>query len=162
MNETVIKRATIFSLILGACLGIVSVLPFAIGFALFTLVFLVGPIIIIYMKKNEKYLSFLNNEQGATFGAIVGFASTIGFFASFCPLVCILKLIFKNYYAFMIPDMLTTALWLFFVLLFMLALIFAATNAASSMGIVWIYSYFEKKPSEDDSLDITIEDKNEY
>ena len=96
MNETVVKRALIFSLILGAFIGIVSLLPVAIGFALFILMFLSSPIIIIYMKKNEKHLSFINNEQGAILGAIIGFGATIGFFASFSPLVCILKLIFLS------------------------------------------------------------------
>jgi hypothetical protein len=51
VNESVIKRAAVFSLILGACIGIVSILPFMIGFTLFALMFLVSPIIIIYMKK---------------------------------------------------------------------------------------------------------------
>ena len=158
MNEAVVKRAFIFSLILGAFIGIISLIPQIIGFSLFTLMFLVAPIVIFYMKNNEKYLNFLNNEQGAIFGAIIGFGSTIGFFASFAPLVCILKLIFKSYYSYMIPDMLSSALWLFFVLVFMIALVFAATNAASAMGLTWFYSHFEQAPKDEERLDINIGD----
>lgn len=158
MNETVTKRAAIFSLILGACIGIASLIPAVIGFSLFVLIFLSAPIVIFYMKKNEKHLSFLTTEQGAIIGAIIGFCSTVGFFASFSPMVCIIKLIYKNYYAYMIPDMFSTALWLFFILAFAVALIFAATNATSAMALAWVYSRFEKAPDEDKRLDIKIED----
>ena len=158
MKETVLKRAVVFALILGACIGIASLVPAFIGFCLFILMFLSAPVIIIYMKKNEKHLSFINNEQGAILGGIIGFSATIGFFASFSPLVCVLKFLFKNYYSYMIPDMLTSALWLFFVLVFMVALVFGATNSTSAMGLAWFYSHFEKKPDEENRLDITIED----
>ena len=158
MNETVVKRALIFSLILGAFIGVASLVPAIIGFGVFTLMFLAAPIIIIYMKKNEKYLSFINNEQGAIFGAIIGFGATIGFFASFAPLVCLIRFIFKTYYSYMIPDMISSALWLFFVLVFMIALVFAATNAVSAMGLAWFYSYSEKKPQDEGRLDIKIDD----
>ena len=158
MNETVMKRAAIFALILGACIGIISLIPSVIGFGLFILICLSAPIVIIYMKKNEKHLSFLNTEQGAILGGIIGFCATVGFFASFSPLVCIIKLINKNYYAYMIPDMLSTALWLFFVIAFAVALTFAATNAVSAMSLAWVYSHIENAPDEDNRLDIKIED----
>ena len=158
MNKIIAKRALNFSLILGAFLGILSLIPAAIGFGTFILMFLCAPIIIIYMKKNKKYISFLTNEQAAILGGIIGFGSTVGFFASFSPLVCVIKLIFKTYYAYMIPDMLSGALWLFIVLAFMTALIFAATNAASAMGLNWVYSHFENTPDDEGQLDITIED----
>ena len=157
MNEIILKRASIFAFIFGACLGILSLVPSLIGFTLFILMFVSAPMIIIYMKKDKKFLNFLNNEQGAILGSIIGFASTIGFFLSFSPLVCVLKLIFKNYYAYMIPDLLSTALWLFVVLVFMVALVFSATNAASAMGLTWVYSHIEKAP-DDDRVDIKIED----
>ena len=158
MNELIIKRASGFSLILGAFIGIVSLIPAVIGFSLFVLMFLMAPIVIIYMKKNEKHIGVLNNEQGAILGAIIGFVSAVGFFASFSPLVCVLKLIFKTYYAYMIPDMLSGALWLFFILVFVVAFIFAATNSASAMGLTWVYSHIEKTPDEQNSIDIKIED----
>ena len=49
MNETVAKRAFIFSLILGAFIGVASLIPQIIGFSLFTLIFLSAPMVIIYM-----------------------------------------------------------------------------------------------------------------
>ena len=51
-----------------------------------------------------------------------------------------------------------SALWLFFVVVFMVALVFAATNAASAMGLAWFYSHFEQSPDDEQRLDIKIED----
>lgn len=159
MNEVIVKRTVIFSLIMGACAGLLSVIPAIIGFALFFLIFLCAPSLIFYMKKNEKHLAFIDTRQGAILGAIIGFFTTVGFFTAFCPMVCVLHLIFKNYYSYAIPDMIQTSLWLLFVIVLMCAFIFAMTNSASGMGIAWVLSYFEKKPENSDArLDIKIDD----
>ncbi len=159
MNEIIVKKTAIFSLIIGFLSGIVALIPPFIGLVLFFLVILIGPFVILLMKKNDRHLGIINEEQGAILGGIVGFFSTVGFFLSFSPCVCILHLIFKKYYSYMIPDMLTGALWLFFILIFMVAGVFAATNAASAMGLAWIISRIEKKPDNyDANIDIKIED----
>ena len=98
MNQIVVKRAAIFSLILGAALGLLALFPSVIGFSLFIVAFLSSAIVILYMKKNEKHLGIINNEQGAILGGIIGFFSGVGFFASFSPMVCILRMIFKEKY----------------------------------------------------------------
>jgi len=158
MNEIIVKRASLFSLILGAFMGVLSILPSLVGFAIFFLMLFCAPTVIIYMKKDEKYLGFLNYNQSAILGGIIGFVATIGFFAAFAPLVCTIKMIIKTYYAYMIPDMLSSALWLFVVIVFFVAFIFAMTNSASALGLAWIFARFKKKPKEEDGLDITIED----
>lgn len=159
MNQLIAKRTAIFSLIFGAFVGLASLLPFLVGFCLFVLAFFSSVIVMLYMKKDEKYVAYLTNEQGAIMGAIVGFFATVGFFASFSPMVCILHLIFKSYYSYMIPDMLREAMWLFFVVIFMVGFIFALTNSASGMALAWIFSQTEKKPENYDAkLDIKIED----
>ena len=159
MNELVVKRASIFALILGATIGLASLIPALIGLGLFLLSILVAPIVIIFMNKDEKHLGILNNEQGAILGGFIGFFSTIGFFAAFSPMVCILHLIFKTYYSYTIPDMLNTASWLFFVIVFTVSFIFALTNAASGMGMIYLLNKIEKKPQRNDAqLDIEIND----
>lgn len=159
MNQLIAKRTALFALILGAVIGLFSLFPFFIGLCLFVLSFLSSTIIMLYMKKNEKHISYLTNEQGAIMGGIVGFFATVGFFIAFSPMVCILKLIFKNYYAYMIPDMLKDAMWLFFVLVFMVAIIFALVNSATGMGTTWILNYIQKEPENIDArLDIKIEE----
>ena len=83
MNKLIAKRAALFSLILGAILGLVALIPAFIGLCLFILTFIVSPLVIIYMKKDEKHLAYLTNEQGATLGAIIGFFATVGFLHHF-------------------------------------------------------------------------------
>ncbi len=143
MNLTTVKKTAVLSLILGACIGLFSLLPLVVGLSLFIMCFLLSPIVLLYMKKG-KYIETINNEQGAILGAIIGFCATVGFFASFAPMVYILHLIFKNYYAYAIPDMFSMGLWLFFVILIMVGIIFAMTNSVSAMGIVWILKHSEK------------------
>ena len=129
------------------------------GISIFVLAFFSSVFVIIYMRKDEKYVAFLDSQQGAIMGALIGFFESIGFFVTFCPMVCILHLIFKSYYSYMIPDMLQDALWLFVVVVLMVGLIFALTNSATGMGVAWVMSYFEKKPENFDArLDIKIED----
>lgn len=159
MNQLIAKRTAIFALILGALIGLASLLPFLIGFSLFILAFFSSVIVMVYMKKDEKHLSFLTNEQGAIMGGIIGFFATVGFFLTFSPMVCILRMIFKTYYSYMIPDMLHDAMWLFFVVVIMVGFIFALTNSATGMGVSWFFNQIEKKPENSDArLDIKIED----
>ena len=83
MNQVVVKRAAIFSLILGAILGLIALFPSVIGFSLFAVSFLAAIIVILYMKKNEKHLGIIDNEQGAILGGIIGFFSGVGFLPLF-------------------------------------------------------------------------------
>lgn len=159
MNQLIAKRTAIFSFLLGGVIGLASLLPFLIGFSLFTLAFFSSSIVMLFMRKDEKHVAYLTNEQGAIMGGIIGFFATIGFFVTFSPMVCILHLIFKKYYAYMIPDMLSNAIWLFFVIVFMVGFIFALTNSATGMGTAWLLGNVEKKPENYDArLDIKIED----
>ena len=160
MNQVVVKRAAIFSLILGAILGLIALFPSVIGFSLFAVSFLAAIIVILYMKKNEKHLGIIDNEQGAILGGIIGFFSGVGFFAAFSPMVCILRLIFKErYYSYAIPDIITEAFWLFVVIVLMVSIIFALTNSAVGMGVAFMLNKIEDKPENYDTpLDIKIED----
>lgn len=159
LNPLIIKKTAIFSALLGAFVGIISLIPSLIGFCLFFLTFIAAPVVIIYMKQNEKHLGIINNEQGTILGAIIGFCSTIGFFIVFCPMVCIIKLIIKSYYTYMIPDMFKEALWLLILIVVIVALVFAATNSATAMGVSALYNQFEQKPQDSDAqIDIEIND----
>ncbi len=159
MNQIIAARTAVFSLILGAALGLLALFPFLIGYVLFILVFFSAVIVILYMKKNDKHLGIISIQDGALLGALIGFSSCIGFFISFSPMVCILKLIFKNYYSYAIPDAFAMGVWLFLIIVLMVAGMFAMTNAAIGMGLAWILDFFEKKPQDIDArLDIKIED----
>ena len=159
MNEILIKRTILFSLILGALIGLISTIPSMIGFSIFVMSFFTSVIVIFYMKRNEKYLGYINNQQGTILGGIIGFFSGVGFFITFCPMVCVLHLIFKNYYSYGIPDVLKDAFWLFIVIVLMVSGIFAILNCATGMAVACILEKVEKKPENSDTpLDIKIND----
>ena len=159
MNKIIAKKACIFSLIFGAIIGLISLVPQVVGLGLFIVSFMSSFFVILFMKKDEKHLAFINNEQGAILGGMIGFASGLGFFASFSPMVYILHLIFKKYYSYAIPYIVNDALWLFFVIVFMVCLIFALTNSAVGMGVAFVFNKIEEKPQDFDvPLDIKIED----
>ena len=74
-------------------------------------------------------------------------------------MVCIIHLIFKNYYSYAIPYAVQSGLWLLITIILIVALIFAMTNSASAMGTAWIFNQIEKKPQDHDAqLDIKIDD----
>ena len=159
MNFTIIKRASIFAIILGAFIGLISAIPSMVGFSIFVLSFFTSAIVIFYMKSNDKHLGYIDNQQGTILGGIIGFFSGVGFFITFCPMVCILHLIFKTYYSYGIPDVLKDAFWLFIVIVIMVSIIFGVINCATGMASAWILDKIEKKPENADApLDIKIDD----
>ncbi|MBQ7287935.1 MAG: hypothetical protein IJW73_09260 [Candidatus Gastranaerophilales bacterium] len=159
MNQVIAKKTAIFSIILGAIIGLLSVFPFLIGLTLFILAFFSSMIVILYMRKDEKHISYLTNEQGAIMGGIIGFFASIGFFLTFTPMVLIIHAISKTYYSYMIPNLLSEAVWLYFVIVVVVSLIFALTNSALGMGTIWLLGVAQGKPENHDArLDIKIED----
>ena len=144
MNQTakqIAQKALIFAVALGGVIGLISIIPFFIGYSLFVLTLLSAPLVIIFMKKNQ-IITSLDMKQSAIIGAIIGCFSTAGFFAVFAPLVCVVKFIYRSYYAYVIPEMLNGAMWLFIIIVAMAAFVFALTNSISAMGLNWLYSFF--------------------
>ena len=162
MNQTIVSKAIMFSLIFGACLGLLWHVPSytIVGIIITILLFLSSVFIILYMKKNEKHLSFIDNREGAILGGIAGFFTTLGAFLSFSPMAYILYLINHNsYFGSLIHTFVSETFWLFCVIVIMTSLIFAFTNSATGMGLAYILGFFEKKPENSDArIDIEIND----
>ncbi len=138
MNIVTIRKLSLLSLILGALIGLIALLPDTTGYCLFFLMFFTSFFVILYMRKDKNY-KIASTKEGTILGALIGFISTVGFFLSFSPMVCILKLIFKqNYYSFGIPDMISMGFWLFFVIVFMTSIVFALTNSITGMFLSWL------------------------
>lgn len=159
MNVVIAKQASILAAILGAIIGIIALISPLMIYIIPTLMFLCAPLVIVCMKK-RKELGYLDIQQGAFLGGVIGTASSIGFFAAFIPLVLIIGLIFKQYYTYGIPYFLNfQSLWLFVLILITLIATLAVTNAVSGMGTIYIYNQIEPKPpeSEEGPIDITIE-----
>ena len=168
MNTIIGKKAAIYSLILGAALAILGSFNFLIGLIVFIMGLLCAQIILIYMKKTDQ-IGFLDNQQAATLGAICGFCSTISYFIIFTPLTLIfLKLaplvnklipfVSSYHYAYGLQYLVRfDALWLFAVIIIMIGIVSALTNATTAMGAIFALSQFEKKPEDIEEIDINIE-----
>ena len=83
MNQLILKRTIIFSFCLGVLVAIISLIPRFIALGYSVLAFFASVIVISFMKKNKRYLSYLTLEQSAVLGAVCGFVSTVAFFIVF-------------------------------------------------------------------------------
>ncbi len=145
MNIILIRKISLLAIALGLIVGFVALLPDMIGYSLFFLMFFSSLSVILYLKKDENF-KIITTKDSTIYGSLIGFISTIGFFLSFSPMVCILKAILKeNYYSYGIPDMLSMGFWLFFIIVFVTGFVFALTNSISAMGIGWIFERLEDK-----------------
>lgn len=96
MNLTLLKQIGVLSAVLGAILGVITLIPFIGSIAFITLMCLASAIIIILMVKYE-VLEMLSVKEGLTLGAIIGFISFIAFAIVYLPCVAILGKVFKLY-----------------------------------------------------------------
>ena len=162
MNQIIIKKAIIFSLILGGCLGLALHIPSYTfqGLILMILLFLSPVFIILYMKKDEKHLNYIDNREGAILGGIIGFFVTLGAFISFIPMAYIIYFINHNsYFGSLVHNFIGEALWLLIIVVAITCVIFAFTNSACGMGLAFVLKFFEKQPEEKDApIDIEIND----
>ncbi|MCR5265638.1 MAG: hypothetical protein K6E29_03485 [Cyanobacteria bacterium RUI128] len=96
INSAFLKQISLFSIIVGLCVGLLTLIPF-IGGLVFVLYFLlISAGLIIYLKKNN-VLGDITVKEGAIFGAVIGIASMFGFYGSFLPLLLVISLINANY-----------------------------------------------------------------
>lgn len=157
MNILIAKKAAIYSLILGAILALFGMFNFLIGLVAFVFAVFVAPIVLFVMQKRNE-IGFLDNQQGAAFGALAGFVSTVGFFVVFTPITLILSKIFTNHYSYGLSALVRfDTFWLFIIIVIMIAALLALTNATSGMGSVFLLSQFNKKPEDLEEIDIKIE-----
>jgi len=164
MNQIIVKKASVFSLILGACLGLILHIPSytIVALVLMVLLFLSSVLIILFMKKDEKHLSFIDTRDGAVLGGIAGFFATLGAFASFTPMAYMIYFInHGNYFGSLAHLFINEAFWLLCIVAFMASFIFACTNSATGMGLAYILKFFDSKKMPENSdaqIDIEIND----
>ncbi len=157
MNTLIAKKAAIYALILGAILALVGIVGFLIGLVAFALGLLCAPAVMFFMKARNE-IGFLENQQGAALGAMIGFCSAVAYFAIFTPLVLIIHLIMPSYYSYGLPYIVSfDTFWLFLVIVITIGILTALTNATTGMGAVFLLSQFDKKPDDIEEIDIHIE-----
>ena len=133
MNNSIdielIKKTSILGLLLGAVVGLFSIIPILTGLGILIVMFFSSSIVLCYINYFEKLELSLNNLQSMIAGAIIGAASTIGFFIIYTPMIYIINIVFKAYENTAIGYLFKDALWLYILVAIVFAFIFAATNA---------------------------------
>ena len=140
INTLFLKQMSIFSVMLGLIIGLVSSIPFIGGFV-FILYFLTfSAWLIIYLKKNN-VISDLTVKEGGIVGAVMGLTSFLGFCVSFLP-ICIIKgFVVKNFLGSIIINGFSNPL-MFITLLFFIvlcSLLSALMNCFSGGVTAYIY-----------------------
>lgn len=134
------KKLAIYSLILGAICGLISIIPFFMPiFALFFLPFL-GAILPLYLLIKKDGFTSNQNKTFAFLGAISGLCITTGYIFVLIPIVFIIHLILKNYYDYGIQYLNLFLFALFFV---MIATVYMAANSVAGLIFGIIYKYFK-------------------
>lgn len=149
MNIVLIKQLSILSLILGAALGVITIIPYIGLLSFMAMMFVASAIVLIYMKKNN-LIGKLIPKDGAIFGAISGFVSCLGFCLTLVPLAAIIALI-NDIWFHNLTWYSSMGLWFknglggFLILLmmvFFVAILSALMNAFAGLATVYFYGQF--------------------
>ncbi len=161
MNKLLIKQLVILSLIVGAALGVVTIIPYIGLLAFLAMVFVSSSIVMIYMKKNN-FIGKLIIKDGAVLGSVIGFFSCIGFCTTLIPLAAIISLI-NHLWFHKLTWYSSMGVWFtngfggFFVLLMMVlfvAMLCALFNAFSGLATVFFYDQFLNEEQDNETFHI--------
>lgn len=158
MELIVLKRMVIISVILGAILGVITVIPFINIFSFFMILFLAAPMVIIYMTKYN-LLGILDLKQTLIYGAIIGFISFLGFSLTFVPLATIIGLLYKSSFYLGVSMLFREGFFVMLLMVVFVALLGGALmNSFSALLYYQIKTYFFK----DEIADNIINDNIDY
>lgn len=131
MNKNILKQISILSIIFGAALGIITLIPFIGEIAFWVLMCLAAVCVLFFMIKHD-LLCLSTVQEGVVLGAISGFVSFIGFSITYIPFVIILAKIFQIYHNYGVSMALSTASFgLIIVLVIFMGILCATINAFS-------------------------------
>lgn len=145
MNIGTIKKISIYSAIFGAALAVFALIPALMPvISLFILPFLSAIIIFTILRLTENADSSLKEfeiKEYAIFGAGIGGVAGFSFLIIFAPLVLLVHLIFKNYYAYTINYL---NFFVAFVFIITISVIFLITNAGGGLLFGFIAKQLDK------------------
>lgn len=131
MNTNLLKQISLLSIIIGAALGIITVIPFIGEIAFWVLMCLASTCVILFMTKLG-LLEIQSVQESAVLGAIIGFVSFIGFSILYIPIIVILAKFFQIYPNYGVSLALSNAsLGLIIVLVIFMGVLCGTINAFS-------------------------------
>lgn len=142
MELVVLKRMVVISSILGAVLGVITVIPVVNVLSFLAIMFLASPSVIIYMTKYN-LIGILNLKETLIYGAIIGFISFLGFSLTFVPLATIIGLIYKNSFYLGVSMLFREGFFVMLLMVIFVALLGGALmNSFSALIYHQIRTYF--------------------
>lgn len=161
MNMLILKQLAILSLIAGAVLGGVSLIPY-VAYVSFLIAFaFLSAVLICYMKKND-LIGIINPQEGAIYGAVIGVVSFAAYLVVLAPIASLIGLIFKGYPLGFFGYLFNNIGSFFFATLplaVFAALMSALFNGFTGMVTAWIYELVtgeKKEDNQNNSIDFEI------
>lgn len=157
MELVVLKRMVVISSILGAVLGVITVIPVVNVLSFLAIMFLASPSVIIYMTKYN-LIGILNLKETLIYGAIIGFISFLGFSLTFVPLATIIGLIYKNSFYLGVSMLFREGFFVMLLMVVFVALLGGALmNSFSALIYHQIRTYFFNYETNNDILNENID-----
>lgn len=149
MNKVILKHLAILGLLIGAVLGILAAIPYVGGFALFAVLFLASPVVMLLLIMAGKY-DLTTPKDSIINGALIGFFCNITFSFAYSIVVALLYIILKfttNY--FLTAMIINSPVWLLVLIVLFIGVLTATTNAFSGFMTHYIINLirdiYEKK-----------------
>lgn len=141
-NKDFLKIICISSLVTGAIIGVIPLIPAFTGLAFITVMFFIAPFIIIYMKRLN-LIKTIDLEHSLAIGGLSGAVAFLGFALIYFPIAFILNLIFKIQ-SFIWIKVLFTNFGFLIPMIILIALLCGLLNMFSGFLTVYIYEYFKQ------------------
>jgi len=153
MNLILLKQISILSVILGAALGLITLIPYVGVLSFLVCVFAAGSLVLFYLQKLE-LIGELDTKAWSIYGAISGFVAFIGFAISFVPLATIIGMIVKTSYYLGISLMFRLGFFITILMIIFVAVIAALMNGFGAMTTSYVLSLYNSqvKQSTNDNL----------
>ena len=155
MNKlnVLIRPSLVLGAILGAVFGVLLLIPFTLTLCIvFYTITLIGGGVVFYLKRNA-FVGILTPQDGALIGAVSGFSSAIAGAIVYLPIEYIISLFSPlSKHINTLNSVLTTGDTLFVwpMIIFVMALMSALCNAFSGLIVAYIYEKIENNPIKDE------------
>ncbi len=147
MNLRLLKQISILSAILGAILGIITLIPYIGVLSFLVCVFAAGSLVLFYLQKLE-LIGQLDTKFWSIYGAAGGFMAFIGFAVTFVPLATIIGMIVKTSYYLGVSLMFRLGFFITILMILFVAVIAALMNGFGAMTTAYVISLCKSQQAE--------------
>ena len=149
MNKVILKDLVLLSSFAGMVFGLIACVPYISGFALFGVLFLAAPVVILLLIMSGR-ADLTTPKNSIISGALTGFFANITFSFTYSIIVALLYITIKfttNY--FLTAMIINSPIWLLVLIILFVGVLTATTNAFSAFLTYYIINLirdiYEKK-----------------